>query len=94
MEQAPFPFIWNGEAMVPPRAFARRADQIFVVGQSYTLVEVQDRSSASHRQYFALVREAFVNLPEAGYGDAIDVEAFTNLIGAYMDAAPAERAAA
>ena len=23
-----------------------------------------------------------------GYGDAIDVEAFTNLIGAYMDAAP------
>ena len=29
-----------------------------------------------------------------GYGDAIDVEAFTNLIGAYMDAAPSVRAAA
>jgi hypothetical protein len=28
-----------------------------------------------------------------GYGDAIDVEAFTNLIGAYMDAAPARVAA-
>lgn len=65
MEQAPFPFTWNGEAMVPPRAFARRADQTFVVGQTYTLVEVQDRSSASHRHYFAQVREAFANLPEA-----------------------------
>lgn len=30
----------------------------------------------------------------SGFGDAIDVEAFTNLIGAYMDAAPAERLAA
>lgn len=29
-----------------------------------------------------------------GYGDAIDVEAFKNLIGAYMDAAPSVRAAA
>jgi DNA (cytosine-5)-methyltransferase 1 len=29
-----------------------------------------------------------------GYGDAIDVEAFTNLIGAYLDCAPARRAAA
>jgi DNA (cytosine-5)-methyltransferase 1 len=29
-----------------------------------------------------------------GYGDAIDVEAFTNLIAAYMDAAPGLRAAA
>lgn len=28
-----------------------------------------------------------------GYGDAIDVEAFTNLIGAYMDAAPVRMAA-
>ncbi len=28
------------------------------------------------------------------FGDAIDVEAFTNLIGAYMDAAPSVRAAA
>lgn len=29
-----------------------------------------------------------------GYGDAIDAEAFTNLIGTYMDAAPSLRAAA
>lgn len=29
-----------------------------------------------------------------GFGDAIDVEAFTNLIGAYMDTAPSERIAA
>lgn len=28
-----------------------------------------------------------------GYGDAIDVEAFTNLIGAYLDCAPATAAA-
>ena len=65
MEAPAFPFIWNGEAMVPPSAFARRADQTFVVGQHYTMAEVQDRSSASHRHFFALVNEAFVNLPES-----------------------------
>lgn len=29
-----------------------------------------------------------------GYGDAIDVEAFTNLIGAYLDVAPPRSIAA
>lgn len=65
MENAPLPFVWTGEAFVPPPGFARRCDEAFVIGQRYTLAEVQERSSASHRQFFAIVREAWMNLGEA-----------------------------
>lgn len=65
MDAAPFPFVWTGEAMVPPPGFAKRADQTFVIGERYVLAEVLERSAASHRHFFALVREAWMNLPEA-----------------------------
>jgi len=42
----------------------RHADRLFTVGQVYTLVEHAERSSASHRHYFALINEAFNSLPE------------------------------
>jgi len=61
----PLPFFWDGSAMVPPSRFAKQADQQFVIGETYTLAEVQDRSSASHRHYFALINDAWMNLPEA-----------------------------
>jgi hypothetical protein len=64
MEAPTTPFVWNGEAMVPPPGFARRCDEIFVIGQRYVLTEVQERSSASHRHFFACVRETWMNLPE------------------------------
>ncbi|NEU15067.1 hypothetical protein G3T14_23820 [Methylobacterium sp. BTF04] len=61
----PLPWHWNGEALVPEnRHWARRADALFVVGQVYLLVEHQDRSSNSHRHFFAEVKEAWKNLPE------------------------------
>jgi hypothetical protein len=52
--------------MVP--RLPRLADRYFVVGQSYRLVEHNDRSMASHRHYFSLINEAFDNLPEGMAG--------------------------
>lgn len=65
MEAPAIPFVWQGDAMVPPPGFSRRCDEAFVIGQRYVLTEVLERSSASHRHFFALVREAWMNLPEA-----------------------------
>lgn len=50
--------------MVPLRA--KLADQAFVIGETYTLVEHHERSHASHAHYFAAVKEAWLNLPEEG----------------------------
>lgn len=59
----PLPFIWDGEHMVPRQGYARRADQEFVIGVTYLLVEAQARSAASHNHYFAALNEAWQNLP-------------------------------
>lgn len=56
-------FTWDGEAMVPRHP--RRADQLFVVGETYPLIIHEDRSAASHSHEFAWLREAWLNLPEA-----------------------------
>src|SRR5258707_712660 len=59
---APFPlwFCWSGEAMIPlsPKA----ADRVYTVGQRYHLEHREDRSSASHAQYFAAINEVWQNL--------------------------------
>lgn len=55
-------FEWNGEAMIP--LHRRRADQTFVVGQRYSLVQHEDRSAASHKHEFAWLHEAWQSLPE------------------------------
>lgn len=55
-------FEWNGEAMIP--LHRRRADQTFVVGQRYSLVQYEDRSAASHKHEFAWLHEAWQSLPE------------------------------
>lgn len=63
-DSSPFPFQWDGDAMVPPNAYwKKRADERFVVGQHYRMVEHHDRSEASHRHYFAALHEAWSNLP-------------------------------
>ncbi len=56
-------FTWDGEAMVPRHP--RRADQLFVVGETYPLIINEDRSVATHNHEFAWLREAWLNLPEA-----------------------------
>lgn len=60
----PVDFMWDGEAMLPEHRFKPLCIRQFVVGEKYRLAPVEDRSSASHRHYFACVREAWKNLPE------------------------------
>lgn len=62
----PLPWLWNGEALVPPsQHWARRADASLVVGQTYTLEERQERSSKSHAHYFACVADLWQSLPDS-----------------------------
>ena len=61
----PLPFTWDGEAMRIRPSFQRQADDLFCIGEAYTLAVVEDRSAASHRHYFAAINEAWMNLPEA-----------------------------
>lgn len=44
--------------------WARKADQYYVVGDTYTLVENHDRSAASHNHQFAWLQNAWATLPE------------------------------
>lgn len=61
----PLPMQWDGEVMRPTKGFATLADKEFVVGEVYTLAEVDaGRSMKSHRHYFAAVYDAWLNLPE------------------------------
>lgn len=59
----PQPFRYEGDGLMQalrPRA----ADRQFVVGEVYTMVAEQPRSSAQHRMFFASVAEAWRNLPD------------------------------
>lgn len=58
----PMTFEWDGETMRPLRP--RLADEHFVIGQRYTLVEHHQRSQASHAHFFAAVNDGWQNLPE------------------------------
>jgi hypothetical protein len=55
----------NGEAFEVYGGYHKKvADKYFVIGERYTLVEHHERSSATHRHYFAVVAEGWANLPE------------------------------
>lgn len=58
----PLLFRWQGDSFEPLRP--KLADKQYVVGAVYNLVPVEERSTASHNQFFASVSEAFNNLPE------------------------------
>lgn len=58
----------DGEFRTPSPHSTRYADKEFVVGETYQMVENHDRSSVSHKHYFASIHEAWSNLPEA-YAD-------------------------
>lgn len=58
-------FQWDGEAMVPASGFwSRKADEQFVVGQRYRMVEEAERSTVSHNHEFAWLTEAWNSLPD------------------------------
>lgn len=61
----PLYFTWDGDAMIPRERERRVCDDRFVVGAIYALAVQEDRSAASHRHYFASIREAWLNLNEA-----------------------------
>jgi hypothetical protein len=69
----PMVFQWTGKAMEPIRRFQKAANAEFVVGQTYTLEEIQARSSASHAHYFATLHEGWMSLPESE-GDRFPTE--------------------
>jgi hypothetical protein len=50
--------------MEPIGRFARDANARFVIGQTYALEEIQERSTASHRHFFSTVTDVWRNLPE------------------------------
>lgn len=61
----PLPFIWTGEAFEPTnRSWARKCDERFVVGQTYTLDELHVRSGATHAHYFAVLHEIWQSMPD------------------------------
>jgi len=60
---APLYFRWDGDQMVPLPRFADRARKQYAVGETYRLVEENERSQQSHSHFFAAINEAWKNLP-------------------------------
>jgi hypothetical protein len=56
---------WDGEAFWPLSADRALAKQTYGQGEIVAFAEAKHRSSPSQRHYFACLREAWVNLPEA-----------------------------
>jgi hypothetical protein len=60
----PVEFEWTDDGtMRPLPRFAKTCDKQFVVGERYNLEVIEERSSATHRHYFACVHDAWLNLP-------------------------------
>ena len=59
---APMAFRWTGEAFEPLPRFVRACDATFAIGEVHTLEALEDRSGASHRHYFAAIRESWMSL--------------------------------
>lgn len=64
MNPVPVTFTWMGDGMQPLPRFAKVCDRQFVVGETYTMIVHEARSTLSHNHYFATVKEAWLNLPE------------------------------
>ena len=55
---------WNGCAFEPiGKRVKEQCDAEYVIGRSYRLQTVEERSEASHRHFFAALHEAWANLP-------------------------------
>ena len=58
-------FRWQGDSFVPAsKLHAQSCDRAFIVGEIYHLAVEEPRSSASHRAYFASIRECWLNLSD------------------------------
>ncbi len=57
-------YTWDGEVMRPLPRFAAMAKQRFAAHELYRMEVVEERSVATHNHYFAVIHEAWLNLPE------------------------------
>lgn len=55
---------YDGESFRPVGRYQRICDKEYVIGETYRLAPVEERSAASHAHYFASLEEAWNNLPE------------------------------
>lgn len=57
---------YQGEGEFKPASvrWANLADKNYVIGEKYAIVPVAERSQKSHAHYFALINEAWMNLPD------------------------------
>lgn len=61
----PLRFTWEGDGFAPASAyFQRKADEHYVIGQQYYLIENEPRDMNSHSHFFACVNDAWKNLPD------------------------------
>jgi hypothetical protein len=61
----PIMFSWEGDCFRPASGvMQKRCDQHYVIGERYALVPHEARSQNSHRHLFAIINEAWQNLPE------------------------------
>lgn len=61
---APIEYTWTGEVMEPLKRFHNIVNRDFVVGETYRLVQEEERSQATHNHEFAWLHDAWQNLPE------------------------------
>ena len=64
LKPRPIPFIWNGSVMVPHPRFKTLCDRQFMLDEQYVLAANEEVSTASRGQYFASLRDAWMNLPD------------------------------
>src|ERR1700752_736687 len=65
MSAPPLPMIYEGLGRFStPPGYARRADELYGVGEWIPMAPWEERSTASHNHLFALITEAWQNLPE------------------------------
>ncbi|PSH68559.1 hypothetical protein CU102_12405 [Phyllobacterium brassicacearum] len=76
MNSRPISFQYEGEGIFKPSSgfYAKLADEHFVIGEHYKLLEHRERSDNSHRHYFASIKNGFDNLHDSMLGEYPTVE--------------------
>ncbi len=59
-----FRYEGDGDFKATSAFFAKRADEAYVIGETYWLAPVEDRSGRSHRHLFAMITETYDNLSD------------------------------
>ena len=61
----PIFYQWTDEGVMKPLPrFAKAAEKLFYIGETYRLEILEERSRETHNHFFACIHEAWINLPE------------------------------